>query len=327
MLTGQFPTIRMRRMRRHPWLRALTQEHHLSVKDLVWPLFVQDGHNRRDAVVSMPGVERFSIDVLLQEVEQAAKIGIPAVALFPVIEPNKKDEQGSEALNADNIIARALRAIKKNIPEIGVICDVALDPYTTHGQDGVVKDGYVENDVTIEKLAQQALCLAEAGCDIVAPSDMMDGRVGGIRGALDQVGFQEVAILSYAAKYASHFYGPFRDAVGSKTALQGDKKTYQMDPASEKEAMREVALDIAEGADIIMIKPGMPYLDVLARVRDQYDVPLAVYQVSGEYAMIKAAQQAGWLAEDVLLESLIGFKRAGANMIFTYGAMEIARSL
>jgi porphobilinogen synthase len=330
LLAGQYPQTRLRRLRRHAWSRRLVAEATLSVNDLIWPLFVHGGQNRRDAVVSMPGVERLSIDLLVENVEHAVTLGIPAVALFPVIEPTKKTPGAEEAVNRDNLICRAVRAVKQaHADAIGVICDVALDPFTSHGQDGLMRDGYVVNDETIDVLCQQAIVQAEAGCDVIAPSDMMDGRVGRIRHALDEAGFEHVSILAYAAKYASAFYGPFRDAVGSAANLGGgDKRTYQMAPANGDEAMREAALDIAEGADIVMVKPGMPYLDIVRRVKNVFGVPTFAYQVSGEYAMICAAAQNGWLdREKALLESLLAFKRAGADGILTYFAADAARLL
>jgi porphobilinogen synthase len=305
-------------------------EARLSVNDLIWPLFVHEGTNRRESVASMPGVERLSIDLLVETVATAVKLRIPAVAVFPVIETSKKTPDGEEAVNPENLICRAVRALKRaHVDAIGVICDVALDPYTSHGQDGLVRDGYVVNDETVSVLTRQAIVQAEAGCDVIAPSDMMDGRVGAIRRALDEAGFERTSILAYAAKYASAFYGPFRDAVGSAASLgAGDKRTYQMDPANLDEAIREVALDIAEGADMVMIKPGLPYLDVLRRVKDCFAVPTFAYQVSGEYAMLCAAAQNGWLDRDkALIESLLAFKRAGADGILTYFAPDAARLL
>jgi porphobilinogen synthase len=320
----------MRRLRRHDWSRRLVAEASLSVNDLIWPLFVHEGTNRREAVVSMPGVERLSSDLLVEAVGSAAQFGIPAVAIFPVVEPSKKSPDAEEAVNPQNLICRTVRALKKaHGDRIGVICDVALDPYTSHGQDGLVRDGYVVNDETIEVLCRQAVALAEAGCDVIAPSDMMDGRVGEIRRSLDEAGFDRVSILAYAAKYASAFYGPFRDAVGSAANLgSGDKRTYQMNPANSDEALREVALDLAEGADMVMVKPGMPYLDVLRQVKDTFAVPTFAYQVSGEYAMLCAAAQNGWLDRNKsVLESLLAFKRAGADGILTYFALEAAQRL
>jgi porphobilinogen synthase len=327
---GQFPLTRLRRSRRYDWARRLVAENRLSVDDLIWPLFVHEGQNRRQPIPSMPGVERLSVDLLVEAVGTAAKLGIPAVAIFPVTDPVKKTPDGEEAANPDNLCCRAVRAIKAAHGEaIGVICDVALDPYTSHGQDGLVRDGYVVNDETIAVLCRQAVVQAEAGCDVIAPSDMMDGRVGAVRRALDEAGCDRVSILAYAAKYASAFYGPFRDAVGSAPSLAGgDKRTYQMDPANTDEALREVALDLAEGADMVMVKPGMPYLDVVRRVKEVFQVPTFAYQVSGEYAMLAAAAQNGWLDRDkTVLESLLAFKRAGADGILTYFATDAARLL
>jgi porphobilinogen synthase len=327
---GQFPQTRLRRLRRHDWSRRLIAEATLTVNDLIWPLFVREGQNRREAVASMPGVERLSIDLLVEAIGHAVSLGIPAVAVFPVVEQSKKTPEAEEAANGDNLICRAVRAIKQAHGDaIGVICDVALDPFTSHGQDGLVREGYVVNDETVDLLCRQAVVQAEAGCDIIAPSDMMDGRVGRIRRALDEAGFQHVSILAYAAKYASAFYGPFRDAVGSAGSLGGgDKRTYQMAPANGDEALREVALDIAEGADMVMVKPGMPYLDIVSRVKQTFHVPTFAYQVSGEYTMICAAANEGWLDLDKsVLESLISFKRAGADAILTYFAPLAARIL
>jgi porphobilinogen synthase len=318
----------MRRLRRHDWSRRLVAENTLSVSDLIWPLFLVDGENKRVAIPSMPGVERLSIDCAVAAAEEAAQLGIPVIALFPNTEDAKKTADGREAENPDNLVCRAVRAIKNAVPDIGIMCDVALDPYTSHGHDGLLIDGYVANDRTVDVLVRQALVQAEAGCDILAPSDMMDGRMGAIRTALEAKGHQDVILLAYAAKYASAFYGPFRDAVGSAKALTGDKRTYQMDPANADEALREVALDIAEGADMVMVKPGLPYLDVLRRVKDRFGMPTIVYQVSGEYSMLMAAIERGWLdASRVIPESLIAFKRAGADGIITYFARDVARSL
>jgi porphobilinogen synthase len=326
---GNFPVTRLRRNRTHGWLREMVAEHQLSASDLIWPVFVQEGTGKRTAIASMPGVFRYSIDVLCDEVEKAAALGIPAIALFPVIDSHLKTENAEEALNPDNLACRAIREVKARCQNIGIICDAALDPYTSHGQDGVIRNGEVHNDESIALIAKQAVVQAQAGCDIIAPSDMMDGRVGAIRHALDDAGYSHVAILSYAAKYASGFYGPFRDALGSAANLgKADKKTYQLDPASSDEALREVALDIAEGADMVMVKPGMPYLDIVRRVKDNFAIPVFAYQVSGEYAMIKAAAQNGWLEEEtVLLESLLAFKRAGASGVLTYGAVQVATLL
>jgi porphobilinogen synthase len=304
-------------------------EHHLSVDDLIWPLFVFEGPGDRQAVPSMPGVERLSIDRLVEAAASAAELRIPAIAVFPATDPALKTPDAEEALNPENLVCRAVRAVKASVPGVGVICDVALDPYSSHGQDGLVRDGYVVNDETVDVLCRQAVVQAEAGCDVIAPSDMMDGRVGAIRRALDESGFEHVQILAYAAKYASAFYGPFRDAVGSAGNLgSGDKKTYQMDPANGDEALREVALDIAEGADLVMVKPGMPYLDIVHRVKEAFGLPTYAYQVSGEYAMIRAAAERGWLDGDrAMMESLLAFKRAGADGVLTYFAADAARRL
>lgn len=325
---GHFPRIRMRRNRQEDWSRRLISERSLSVNDLIWPVFVKDGGAQREAVPSMPDVYRHTIPALLKAVEKAAKLGIPAIALFPVVPRENKSAQAEEAFRGDNLVNRAVAAIKKAVPEIGVICDVALDPYTDHGHDGLMKGGVILNDETIEVLVKQAIAQAEAGVDIVAPSDMMDGRIGRLRDALDARGFQRVKLLSYAAKYASGFYGPFRDAVGSKSALRGDKRSYQMDPANGDEALRECALDVAEGADMLMVKPGLPYLDIIWRVKEAFKMPTFAYQVSGEYAMIKAAAGNGWLDNDrVVMESLMCFKRAGADGVLTYSAIEVAEKL
>jgi len=324
-----YPLTRLRRNRRTEWMRRLVSEHRVTVDDLIWPVFVREGKNQKEDIASMPGVSRFSADLLVQEIETAAALGIPAVALFPVVPAAKKTADGKEACNSDNLVCRTIRLLKAAVPEIGIICDVALDPYTSHGHDGLMgKDGYILNDETVEVLTRQALCQAEAGVDIVAPSDMMDGRVGAIRSALDGRGFTGTAILAYAAKYASAFYGPFRDAVGSGAFLKGDKKTYQMDPSNGDEALREVALDIAEGADMVMVKPGLPYLDIIRRVKDAFAVPTFAYHVSGEYAMLLASAQNGWLDYDkALLETLLSFKRAGSDGILTYAACDAARIL
>jgi porphobilinogen synthase len=320
--------IRPRRNRRAEWSRRLVREHVLTTDDLIWPLFVVDGHKVRTPVPSMPGVERLSVDEAVRAAAGAAELTIPCLALFPYTDPERRDEDGTEALNADNLICRAVRAIKKEVPHIGILCDVALDPYTSHGHDGLLRDGVILNDQTVGVLVRQALVQAEAGCDIIAPSDMMDGRVGAIRAGLDQSGFTDVQIMAYAAKYASVFYGPFRDAVGSNATLTGDKRTYQMDPANSDEALREVELDIAEGADMVMVKPGLPYLDILHRIKTAFGMPTFAYQVSGEYAMIMAAAGNGWLDGDkAMIESLIAFKRAGADGILTYFAKQIAEKL
>lgn len=324
-----FPKIRMRRNRTDAWSRRLVRENQLTTDDLIWPVFVCEGSQKREPIASMPGVERLSIDLVVEAVGEAKALGIPAVALFPATPPEKKTPDGEEALNPENLVCRVVRAVKAKHDGIGIICDVALDPYTTTGQDGLVRHGYVVNDETVDILCEQSVVQARAGCDVIAPSDMMDGRVGAIRDALDRAGFAHVKILSYAAKYASAFYGPFRDAVGSKSALGGgDKRTYQMDPANGLEAEREVALDVAEGADMLMVKPGMPYLDILYRVKQRFGLPTFVYQVSGEYAMLRGAADRGWLDwERALLESLLAFKRAGADGILTYGAVDAARLL
>ncbi len=320
--------IRPRRNRRAEWARRLVCENVLTTADLIWPLFLVDGTRVRAPIDSMPGVERLSVDEAVRAAERAAKLTIPCLALFPYTEPQRRDDIGSEALNPDNLVCRAVRAIKQEVPEVGVLCDVALDPYTSHGHDGLLRDGVIVNDETVAVLVRQALVQAEAGCDIIAPSDMMDGRVGAIRSGLDAAGFGDVQIMAYAAKYASAFYGPFRDAVGSNAALVGDKRTYQMDPANTDEALREVELDIAEGADMIMVKPGLPYLDILHRVKNTFAMPTFAYQVSGEYAMIMAAAGNGWLDGDkAMMESLIAFKRAGADGVLTYFAATIAEKL
>jgi porphobilinogen synthase len=321
-----YPQVRMRRLRSKGWLRDMVQEHHVRASDLIWPVFIADGTNVREPIASMPGVERLSIDLLIDSLKRAQDIEINAFALFPATPAEKKTMDGREALNPDNLICRAIQAIKKELPESGVITDVALDPYTTHGHDGLVKDGKILNDETVEILCKQSLIQAQAGADIIAPSDMMDGRVGQIRSTLDQNGFTDTAIMSYAVKYASCFYGPFRDAVGSSGFLKGDKKTYQMNPANADEAIREVALDLAEGADMVMVKPGLPYLDIIKAVKDTFKVPTFAYQVSGEYAMLRAAAQNGWLDyEMALAESLLAFKRAGCTGILSYGAVDFAR--
>jgi porphobilinogen synthase len=327
---GQYPSTRLRRLRRHAWSRRLVAETRLAVDDLIWPLFVQEGTSQRQTITSMPGIERLSIQLVVEVVGKAIELGIPAVALFPATDPAKKTADADEAFNPDNLVCRAVRAVKQaHGDSIGVICDVALDPYTSHGHDGLLRDGYVVNDETIDILCRQAVVQAEAGCDVIAPSDMMDGRVGAIRRTLDENGFSHVSIMAYAAKYASAFYGPFRDAVGSASNLGGGgKQTYQMDPANSDEALREVSLDIAEGADMVMVKPGMPYLDMVRRVKDRFGVPTFAYQVSGEYAMLAAAGERGWLDRDaVMLESLLAFKRAGADGILTYFAPDAARIL
>ncbi|MEM8947394.1 MAG: porphobilinogen synthase [Planctomycetota bacterium] len=327
---GSYPTTRLRRLRKYGWSRSLVTENRLSPSDLIWPLFVCEGDTCREPIPSMPGVERLSIDLAVDAIGDAAELGIPAIALFPATPSDKKTPECEEAVNPENLACRAVRAAKATHGDrVGIICDVALDPYSSHGQDGLVRDGYVVNDETIDMLCRQAIVQAEAGCDIIAPSDMMDGRVGAIRRALDEANFVDVQIMAYAAKYASAFYGPFRDAVGSSANLgSGDKRTYQMDPANSDEALREVALDLAEGADSVMVKPAMPYLDIVRRVKDTFDVPTFAYQVSGEYAMLTAAAANGWLDRDkVMLESLMAFKRAGADGVLTYFAKEVAELL
>src|SRR5215470_1345210 len=321
-------SVRMRRNRRSEWARRMVREYTLTTDDLIWPLFVMEGEKARVPVPSMPGVERLSVDQAVREAERAARLSIPCIALFPYTDPALRDEQGSEAVNPDNLVCRAIGAIKKEVPEVGILCDVALDPFTSHGHDGLLRDGVILNDETVAVLVRQAIVQAEAGCDIIAPSDMMDGRVGAIRQALDAAQFTDVSIMSYAAKYASAFYGPFRDAVGSAKTLTGDKRTYQMDPGNSDEALREVALDIEEGADMIMVKPGLPYLDIVQRVKEAFGMPTFAYQVSGEYAMIMAAAQNGWLdGERAMIESLIAFKRAGADGVLTYFAPRMAELL
>lgn len=321
-------THRPRRNRRAEWARRLVRETVLTTDDLIWPIFLVDGERMRVPVASMPGVERLSVDEAVRAAHRAAKLDIPCLALFPNTDPVRRDEDGTEALNPDNLVCRAIRAIKTEVPEIGLLCDVALDPYTSHGHDGLLRHGTIVNDETVAVLVRQALVQAEAGCDIVAPSDMMDGRVGAIREALDRAGRTDVQIMAYAAKYASAFYGPFRDAVGSAANLTGDKRTYQMDPGNSDEALREVELDIAEGADMLIVKPGMPYMDILQRVKENFARPTFAYQVSGEYAMIMAAAERGWLDGDkAMMESLIGFKRAGADGILTYFAPRAAERL
>ncbi len=325
-----YPLSRPRRLRRTDYSRRLIREHQLTADDLIYPVFVLDGKNQRQAVGSMPGVERLSLDLLMPVAEDCVKLGIPVMALFPVIDSSLKDPYGNEALNPEGLVPTVVRALKKNFPELGIMTDVALDPFTSHGQDGWLDDdGYILNDLTLAQLVKQAMVQADAGVDMVAPSDMMDGRIGAIRQALENKGHVHTQIMAYSAKYASSFYGPFRDAVGSAANLgKGNKKTYQMDPGNTNEALREVALDIAEGADMVMVKPGMPYLDVVRRVKDEFGVPTFAYQVSGEYAMLKAAAQNGWLDHDgVMMESLLAFKRAGADGVLTYFARDAARLL
>jgi porphobilinogen synthase len=325
-----YPLSRPRRLRRTDYSRRLVREHQLTADDLIYPVFVLDGKNQRQAVGSMPGVARLSLDLLMPVAEDCVKLGIPVMALFPVIDSSLKDPYGNEALNPEGLVPTVVRALKKNFPDLGIMTDVALDPFTSHGQDGWLDDdGYILNDLTLAQLVKQAMVQADAGVDMVAPSDMMDGRIGAIRQALEHTGHVHTQIMAYSAKYASSFYGPFRDAVGSAANLgKGNKKTYQMDPGNTNEALREVALDIAEGADMVMVKPGMPYLDVVRRVKDEFGVPTFAYQVSGEYAMLKAAAQNGWLDHDgVMMESLLAFKRAGADGVLTYFARDAARLL
>jgi porphobilinogen synthase len=320
--------VRMRRNRRTEWSRRMVRENVVTTDDLIWPIFIADGSGKRTAIASMPGVERLTVDEAVRDAARASELKIPCLALFPYTDPALRDPDGTEALNPDNLVCRALRAIKREVPDIGLLCDVALDPYTSHGHDGLLHGGEILNDETVAVLVQQALVEADAGCDIIAPSDMMDGRVGAIRRALDEAGRTDVQIMAYAAKYASAFYGPFRDAVGSSTTLTGDKRTYQMDFANSDEALREVELDISEGADMVMVKPGMPYLDIVRRVKDAFGMPTFAYQVSGEYSMLMAAVQNGWLDHDkVMMESLMAFKRAGADGVLTYFAPRVAEKL
>ena len=330
VVPGNFPFSRMRRMRKDEFSRRLMRENVLTTNDLIFPVFVLDGENRRQSIPSMPGVERLSIDLLIKQATEAYELGIPAMALFPVVEADGKSEDAEEAYNPDGLVQRAVRELKAAVPELGIITDVALDPYTSHGQDGLMgDDGYILNDETVSVLVKQALSHAEAGADVVAPSDMMDGRIGYIRDALEIEGHQNTRIMAYAAKYASSFYGPFRDAVGSSGNIgSGNKYSYQMDPANSDEALYEVGLDLQEGVDMVMVKPGMPYLDIVRRVKDEFKAPTYVYQVSGEYAMLKAASQNGWLDEKAcVLEALLGMKRAGADGILTYFSMDVARWL
>jgi porphobilinogen synthase len=326
---GSFPTTRLRRNRRDDWTRRLVAEARLSVDDLIWPVFVHDNDPPREPVPSLPGVDRLSVDQLVADAGVAKDLGIPLIAVFPVVDPSLKTDEAEEAYNPDNLVCRAVAAVKEAHPNLGVMCDVALDPFTSHGHDGLLRNGYIVNDETLDVLCKQTLVQARAGCDVIAPSDMMDGRVGAIRAALDGDGFDHVRIMAYAAKYASALYGPFRDAVGSAPNLAGgDKKTYQMDPCNSDEALREVALDIAEGADMVMVKPGMFYLDIVRRVKDAFGMPTFAYQVSGEYAMIRGAGERGWIdGERAMDEALLAFKRAGANGILTYAAVDTARKL
>ncbi|MEL0063240.1 MAG: porphobilinogen synthase [Gammaproteobacteria bacterium] len=328
-ISREFPATRMRRLRTNDWARRLVQENDLSVSDLIYPVFVHEGENKTEAVPSMPGVARKSIDLIVEEARLVESLGIPVLALFPVIPQEKKSLDGAEAFNPDGLTQRTVAALKAACPNLGIMTDVALDPYTSHGQDGILDDdGYIDNDVTLDTLVQQAVSQADAGVDIVAPSDMMDGRIGAIREALEASGHVTTKIMAYSAKYASAYYGPFRDAVGSAANLgKGDKMTYQMNPANTDEALHEVALDIEEGADMVMVKPGMPYLDIVRRVKDTFEVPTMVYQVSGEYAMLRAAIEKGWLSEAVINESLLAMKRAGADAILTYFAVEVAQQL
>jgi porphobilinogen synthase len=328
MITPQFPTARLRRNRYDEATRRLVAEHRLSIDDLIWPIFIREGSGEAEPVAAMPGVSRAALDGLPRHVERAAKLGIPAIALFPATPREQKDAEGTQALNEQNLMCRAARILKAEFPQIALVGDVALDPYTDHGHDGVLRDGYVANDESVKILVAQALNQAQAGIDIIAPSDMMDGRVAAIRQALDGAGLIHTRIMSYAAKYASAFYGPFRDAIGSGGALKGDKKTYQMNPANAEEALHEVAMDLAEGADMVMVKPGMPYLDIIRRVKERFEVPVFAYQVSGEYSMIMAAAQNGWIDHDrAMLESLLGFKRAGCSGVLTYFAVRAAEIL
>ena len=326
-IAGKFPNIRLRRVRNSPWIRRLISENNLSVNDLILPIFVRDGKNKIEPIKSMPGVNRYSVDKLNVIMKKAKKYKIPMVAIFPYTPKNKKDNFGTEALNENNLICKSLKFIKKRYSGIGVMCDVALDPYTSHGHDGILVNKKIDNDKTIKILVRQALLQAEMGCDVIAPSDMMDGRVGAIRKALDKRNFQNVSILSYAAKYASSFYGPFRDAVGSKINLKSDKKTYQMDYRNSNEAFREIGLDVKEGADMVMVKPGLPYLDIIKSIKDNFKIPVFAYQVSGEYSLIKKGIKDKLINDDAILESLIAFKRAGASAIVTYFALEIASKI
>jgi len=325
--TGSYPNVRLRRNRKTEWSRRLVSENNLSTNDLIWPIFIREGKNIKESVKTMPGIYRYTLDKIEGLVEKAINKKIPMIALFPNTPISKKNSKGSEALNKNNLVCKALRLIKKNYKEIGLMCDVALDPYTTHGHDGILRNNYVDNDETIKILIKQSLLQAKMGCDVIAPSDMMDGRIGAIRKALDNNGFKQVQLLSYAVKYASNFYGPFRDAVGSKKLLKSNKKNYQMDFSNSKEALREVALDISEGADFVMVKPGMPYLDIIKLVKDNFKIPVFAYQVSGEYSLIKNGVINKILDENAIYESLMSFKRAGASAIVTYFADQIADKL
>jgi len=324
---GSYPNVRLRRNRKTEWSRRLVSENNLSTNDLIWPIFIREGKNIKEPVKAMPGVYKYTLDKIERLVEKAINKKIPMIALFPNTPISKKNAKGSEALNKNNLVCKALRLIKKNYKEIGLMCDVALDPYTTHGHDGILKNNYVDNDETVKILIKQSLLQAKMGCDVIAPSDMMDGRIGAIRKALDKNGYKQVQLLSYAVKYASNFYGPFRDAVGSKKLLKSNKKNYQMDFGNSKEALREVALDISEGADFVMVKPGMPYLDIIKLIKDNFKIPVFAYQVSGEYSLIKNGINNKILNKDAIYESLISFKRAGANAVVTYFAEEIASKL
>ncbi len=323
-----FPASRMRRNRKSAWARNLVAENSLSAHDFIWPIFIQAGDNQRDAVPSMPGVDRLSVDLAVAAAAEAAEAGIPVIALFPYTDPALRTPDGGEALNPENLVCTATREIKRQVPDIGILCDAALDPYTSHGHDGLLYEGEILNDETVDVLVRQSLVQVEAGCDIIAPSDMMDGRIGAIRQALEDEGHANTQIMAYSAKYASGFYGPFRDAVGSSATLSGDKRTYQMNPANSDEAVREIEMDLAEGADMVMVKPGMPYLDIVRRVKEEFSVPTFAYQVSGEYAMLMAAVQNGWLEGDkVIAEALLAFKRAGADGVLSYFALDVAKRL
>ena len=324
-IAGKYPSTRLRRVRNSKWIRRLISENNLSTNDLILPIFVREGKNKKEKIKSMPGVYRYSVDMLNQVMKDVKKYKIPMVALFPYINSNKKDKSGSEALNSNNLICRSLKFLKKRYSDVGVMCDVALDPYTSHGHDGIIINDKIDNDETIKVLVKQALLQARMGCDVIAPSDMMDGRVGVIRKALDKNKFLNVSIVSYSAKYASNFYGPFRDAVGSKKNLKTNKKTYQMDYKNSNEALREIALDINEGADIVMVKPGLPYLDVIKNIKDHFKIPVFAYQVSGEYSLIAQGVEKKIVNKDIILESLLAFKRAGASAIISYFALEIAK--
>ena len=326
-IAGKFPDIRLRRIRKKGWIRRLVSENSLSINDLVLPIFVRDGKNKVEPIKSMPGVNRYSLDKLDSIMRKVQKYSIPMIALFPYISKNKKNKLGTEALNKNNLICKSIKLIKKKYPKIGIMCDVALDPYTSHGHDGIIFNNKIDNDKTNKILVKQALIQAEMGCDVISPSDMMDGRIGEIRKALDRKNFQDVCILSYAVKYASSFYGPFRDAVGSKINLKSDKKTYQMDYRNSNESLREVALDIKEGADIVMVKPGLPYLDIIKNIKDNFKIPIFAYQVSGEYSLIKYGIRHKLIKEEAILESLMAFKRAGASAVVTYFALEIAKKI